>query len=216
MAETLTPPVASNADLDKARDEKCIPVARGMMEDMKDGLLPDVGENGIVDINPLVITFLKRGLEADLVIATEASYVFQLVLGALSGLNSAVQKVELPPLDEARYVGIGRKVLAYLAESNVRLGTVTPEESEADFAPVMAKINALFAEEKLSSLEVKYLMQNIFDMFSKVNNRFTESLEASSAKAEAKLFGIDSMNDLTLKQLDQVLISPVPEVKSAE
>ena len=52
-------------------------------------------------------------------------------------------------------------------------------------------------------------MDNIFQSFTRVNNLFNENLAGNSARAEAKLFGIESMSDLTMRRLNDVLIAPI-------
>lgn len=194
---------SKDIDLEKLRDEKCIPIARQMVKELASDLLPVDGT--AIPAGPLAQKFLKFGLDADLNITTEASYIFQLTLGVLSGLNVTVQGVETVPIDDVRYFDIGRKILGFVTEHDVTIGSVTPDQTQVDFAPIKEKINALIAEEKLSMLEVKYIMDNIFKNFTLVNNLFSESLEENSRRAEAKLFGIEDMTDLSMSKLDSVL-----------
>jgi hypothetical protein len=205
-------------DLDKVRDEKCIPIAREVMKDIATTLLPE-DANVLIDYNPIILKVLQRNLDNDLNIKIETPYVFQLILGALAGLNKTVQECTAVPIDDIRYGKIGNKILSILAESNIRLGNVTPEEVDADFADVKVKINELFSEEKLSMMEVKYIMDNIFEAFKVMNAGFNQSLENSVERAEAKLLGIEFMSDLTMKKLNDVLVSTtvqkIPDQASA-
>lgn len=198
-------------DLDALRDEKCIPVANLIIEEMAKSLMPDGSDLKEIDARPVAIKGLSLMLAADLNIATEASYVPQLILGALSGLNAAVQECNAAQPDDIRYAGIARKILQFVSDAKVPLTKTKVEETKAAFAPVQEQINALFEEEKLSTLEVKYIMDGIFNSFTAVNNLMSGSLEESSQRAEAKLFRIDSMSQLTMKQLDDVLTSSSKE-----
>ena len=203
----------TQSDLEKIRDEKCIPIARDVLKDIATTLLPP-DANVKIDYNPVILKILQRNLENDLNIKIETPYIFQLVLGALSGLNRTVQSCSTVLIDDVRYAALGTKVLGFLAESNIRLTNVTPEEVDADFAPVKEKINTLFAEEKLSMMEVKYIMDNIFEGFKTVQAGFNQSLETSVEKAEAKLLGIEYMSDLTFKKLNDVLTGiPLNDLK---
>lgn len=193
-------------DLEALRDEKCVPVARNILGIMATDLIPK-DANDVVDYRPVALKVLTEFFTADLVIATEASYVPQLLLGVLSGLNQTAQMCDTLPIDDVRYGGISRKILEIVATTNVRMTDVTKEMMEEDFAPVKEQLNKLFAEEKLNRLELKYVMDNIFDSFTALNNLVSQSLESSSARAEAKLFGIDSMDELTVRKLDEVLKS---------
>lgn len=199
VPETVEPKV----DLEKLRNEKCIPVAHAVIDDMVENLLPteETGKNYMV----MVTNVLKKSLEADLNVTTEASYIPQLILGAFTGLNLTVQACDTTPIDEARYAAIGKKILSMVAEAKVRLTNVKPEDTAADFAPIKEKINALFTEEKLNIMEVRYIMDNIFDSFKIVDTLFKQSLDSAMQRAEAKVFGIEHMTDLTLKHLDGFL-----------
>lgn len=190
------------------RDEKCIPVARAVLNDMAVDMIPK-NANEKVDFNPISLKILQRALDADLNIATENSYIFQLILGVLSGLNTTVQATVTVPIDDVRYGGIAKKILDIVATADLKMGSVTPEETTAMFVPVKEQINALFAVEKLSMLEVKYVMDNIFASFKTVTEIFNASVERSAARAEAKMFGVESMTDLSMKRLEEVLKSEV-------
>lgn len=199
--------VAVEPDLDALRDEKCIPVAQLIIQEMATALMPEGSDLQQIDARPVAIKGLELMLAADLNIAMEASYVPQLILGALSGLNATVQTCDALPTDDVRYAGIARKILQFVSDAKVPLTKVSPEETLAAFAPVKESINALFIEEKLSVLEVKYIMDGIFNSFTAVNNLMSGSLTDSSERAESKLFGIETMSQLTMKQLDDVLTS---------
>lgn len=203
MSDTTT----TQPDLDKARDEKCIPIAREILKDMTTDLVP-AEVDGKVDQNPLIMGTLKKSLEADLSISTEVPYLFQLILGVLSGLNAAVQKSSPVLVDDEKYSRITTSVLALVSEANVRMGSVTPEESAADFDPIIVKLNDLFKAENLSFIEIKYVMDSLFQAFNRFQDDFNGNLGKSSEQAEAKLFKIDFMSDLTMKKLNDVLLAP--------
>lgn len=191
-------------DADQLRDEKCIPVARKMFESVAAKMIPE-DANEVVDYNPVLIDLLTEGLAADLNMTTETPYVFQLMLGILSGLNRTVQKATVTPIDDVRYGKIGRKILQITADANVTLGSVTVEQTDADFASALEQINALFAEEKLTMMEVKYIMDNIFESFTAVNNGFSASTEQSFKLAEEKLWKVQDMTDVTMGLMDRVM-----------
>ena len=207
MSDTI-PPKTDQPDLDKLRDEKCIPIAREVLADMATSLVAE-DANDKIDHNPIILKILKKALDNDLNISMEVPYLFQLILGVFSGLNSAVQKTSPVPIDDVKYGAVAKKILSMVSEANVRMGGVTPEETATDFAPIMEKLNAYFEEQNLSFLEIKYVMDNIFQSFTRVNNLFNENLAGNSARAEAKLFGIESMSDLTMRRLNDVLIAPI-------
>lgn len=195
-------------NLEKLRDDKCLPVAQAMLEDMVELLIPADPANG-VEWKPIVMKMLERSLEADLNIQTEVSYVPQLILGALSGLNITTQGCDIAPVDEVRYAAIGKKILSMVAGAKVRMVNVKPEDTEVDFASVKEQLNKLFAEEKLNRLEVKFILDNIFESFKAATTIFTHSLDSSVARAEAKAFAVEAMSDVTMKMLDGFLTADV-------
>lgn len=195
--ETLSP------NLDKLRDEKCFPIAQAIMEEMATGLIPE-DANPTFSYEGITIKALSAFFDADLNVGTEAAYVPQLILGVLSGLNNAAHSCELTPIDYVRYNILGRKILDIVAKAHVELN-VTKDKEEAAFANIKEQVQQLFTEEKLNGLEVKYVMENIFDSFKAFNNLLAGSLEKSTERAEAKAFGIMSMDELTMKGLDGFL-----------
>lgn len=196
-------------DLDKLRDEKCIPVARGVLIDMAAELMPTTGVSR-AELQPVIMKILQRSLDADLNVLQENPFVFQLILGVLSGLSTTVQSCNTVAIDDARYGAIGKRILGIVATADIPMGkTLTPEEIETHFAAVKEQLNALFTEEKLSWLEVKYIMDSIFGAFKVTQQIFSENVEMSTHRMEAKLLGIGSMDELTMKTLDKALITPV-------
>src|ERR1035437_1377299 len=193
-------------DLDAARDAKCIPLAREVLKEIVTDLIP-VQVEGKMDQNPLILSTLKKSLEADLNITSEVPYIFQLILGVFSGLNKAIHSSTPVAVDEEKYRVITSKVLAIVSEANVKMGNVTPEESKADFDPITVKLNELFKAENLSFIEIKYVMDSLFRAFKQFSESFTGNLTQSSEKAEAKLFGVEFMSDLGMRRLNEVLIS---------
>lgn len=185
-------------DLDVLRDEKCFPIAQTILTEISTGLFE---ENGVRDV---ALKALALTLNEDLNISQDMNYIPQLILGVFSGANATVQTCTTVPLDEERYKGIARKMLVILAEENLKLN-IKADETVAVFAGVKAKCDILFLEEKLNILEVKYIMDSIFNYFAMFNNMLGASIQDATEKATAKLFGIESTNDLTMKKLDEVL-----------
>lgn len=206
LPEGVETAVAAEAeiDLDKRRDDRVFPVVKKVLEYIASDMIPE-DANIQVDYNPVTLKILQEYVDADLNISTEMTYVSQVALNVLAGLNRTVQMCDFLPIDDQRYGTIGRKILQILSDANIPLGNLTPEQNDTAFAPVKEQLSALFAEEKLTWLEIKYVMDNIFDSYKVVNGVVGRSIEDSTALAEAKLFGLDTMNDLTLQKLDTIL-----------
>lgn len=205
--EGLTPaidPLQPPRDLDKERDDRCYPVVYGILSDMVEGLVP---EDASSDTKALELKTLQRTLDANLNIALDNPYVFQLILGVFSAFNATIAQCATVPIDRTRYAGIARKMLAILNEAHPRLNPPQESDVEADFAPIKEKINALFAEEKLNGLEVQYIIGALLQAFKNLQEGFMLSVEGSSKRAEARVFGVEDMTDLTMADLDRVLRS---------
>lgn len=197
-------------DLEKLRDERCLPVARLVLSDMAAELIPeeDLVEEGkpVIDGRVLGSKMLQHMLDSDLNTTTETPYVPQLILAALSGLNACVQEATVYPIDEKRLNGIARKILTALAEQAESIDlTQKAEVNRDEFAGMTAFLNSLFAEEKLTYIEIKYIMDKIFSSFNALQTLTAGSLEDSMRRSEAKLFGVSDMSEVTMKKLDDIL-----------
>lgn len=188
------------SDLNKERDERCIPVAKVLLGEISHDLTTESGPK------TLALKSLSIMLEKDLNIVTDVPYIPQLILKALSGLNSAINTCILEPIDTEKYTRITNEILVILAESDVKIGDITPMEEMKEFIPVKEKIQEIVSREKLNEFEVKHIMDNIFNYFQAMEKMLMTSIETSSKKAEAKLFELDDLDDLTMKKLNDVLL----------
>lgn len=202
MPDTTGPGVAGQPqpDLDALRDAKCVPIARAILNDLAVGLFPETGE---MDYPALTKQGLERLLETDANVTTEVPYVYQLSLAGLTGLNLAIQAAPLEPMDDIRYSRIARQLMGILAVSNVTLTAKTPDEAEG--GPLKEQVAALIAAEKLTKIEIDYIVNNLFAAFNTAQNYAQMTLEGAMKKAEEKLFGIGDMTELGMKKLDDVL-----------
>ena len=185
-------------DLEKIRDEKCFPIAQAVMEGIAKGLLEEEG------VKNTAMGMLELMLGQDLNISQDVTYIPQLILTILSGANATIQKCVVTPLDTERYKGIAKKILTILAEAKLPMD-VKPDQVDTAFVGVKEKFEALFAEEKLNSLETKYIMDSIFDAFAALNNKFSNAIEMSTEQGTAKALGLEFTSDLTMKKLDEIL-----------
>lgn len=189
-------------NLEQLRDEKCIPIVRSIMEEMGNGLINSENNQTV-----LALKSISLMLDSDLTISTEVSYIPQLILRLLSEMNNTFQSCELKEDDDERYGTIANKILSILSKANIRLDDCSKEEIASDFEAVKVELNKLFAEENLTRLELRHIKDMITDSFTTLNNTIQESLVNATQRAESKSFGIESMDDLTLKKLDEFLKS---------
>lgn len=197
-----TPAGEVNHDLEAVRDEKCVPLARAILTDLAAGLFP---ESGAMDYTPLTTQGLEKLLAADANVTTEVPYVYQLVFAGFGIINTAIQAAPTEPIDDARYGRIARQLLTILASANVTLTNKTPDETE--MAPVKEQVIALITAEKLTTMEVNYVVGNLIAAFNTAQNHAQGALEANIKRAEEKLFKIEDMSDLSMKGIDEVLKS---------
>ena len=188
-------------NLEKLRDEKCFPLVKNIFKEFPTGLIvPDEQQK------ELQLKCLSAMLAEDLNIGQEVSYVFQSLLNIFSGLNATIQSLELVNDDE-KYDGITRKVLEIVAGEIESIHPDSkPDEMLKDFSGVKNKLLKLFGDEKLSKMEVKYVMDNVFEKFSTLQNVVTSSIASSTEKMECSILKIESMSDLSLKKLNDTLI----------
>lgn len=184
--------------LEELRDERCFPVAQAILEGMAKNLLEDDGPKNTA------LGALELSLKQDLNIVTDMSYIPQLILNALSGVNATAQVCDMEPLDTDKYNNIAKKIFKILADEKINIGFNKDEVTKV-FSGIKDKLSALFLKEKINSLEVKHIMENILSAFGSFNNLLASSIEISTEKATSKLMGIDSTDDLTMKKLDEIL-----------
>jgi len=187
-------------ELELARDKKCFPIAQTILTEISTGLLEEGG------VKEVALKAISLTLHEDLNVSQDMTYIPQLILGVLSGANATMQSCTTVPLDVERYKVIAKKILTILAEEKLKLN-INADETAVVFAGVKEKFDALFSEEKLNVLEVKYIMDSIFNHFAMFNNVLGASIESSMEKATAKLLGLDNTSDLTMKKLDEILKS---------
>lgn len=204
---------AVEPDLEKERDDRVIPVVRGFLVDMAAQMIPE-DANKEVNYLPVSLAMLKRALEADLNITTDNAYAFQMIKGVFVGLSATVQQLKpSTEIDDVRFGRIAKQILGIVAAADIGLTPKTPEEVEASFASIKEQLQALFDAEKLSWMEIKYIMDNIFAAFEDVTNLFNRKVESALESAEAKAMGVEFMSDLTMSKLDTFLKAPVqPDV----
>lgn len=191
-----------DTNLEIQRNERCVPVVREILKTFSTDLM-NIDDN----YNNVVIKTLGTMLEADLNTTTEVSYVSQLILGVFSSLNQAIQTCDMIENDDQRYNRITHRILSIVSEANIRLVDTSPEDILADFAPVKIELNDLFVMEKLTRLEVKYIIDNLLSSFTSVNNLVGIQVEGAIQRMTEKAVGVETMSDISLKKIDTFLLS---------
>lgn len=204
-------PAAAAEDLDAIRDARVVPVAKGVLQDIAAEMsTADLSKD--TDFTQLLIKILHRSLDADLNLTTENPYIFQLILGTFTAFSTVLQKAKITPTDDVRYAKIGREMLVLLAGVDVPMGTkVTPADQEKAIEAIQPQLEAIFEREKLTWLELKYILEGMLQSFKLNEQMFSGNVQRSVEKMEAKILGIDQMTDLSMKKLDDTLKAEIAD-----
>lgn len=199
----------TDENLDKARDEKCIPLAMGVLQDAATDM-PVSDLAGPKDFEPFTRKILTRTLEADTNLLMENTYVFQLISSAAQGLNAAVQKAVKAPLDRERYERVAKQILTIFSTVQIEAGKTSADEVAKAFESVAPHLETLMEVEHITELESQFIMASILQAFKASQEIFMTQVDMHSEKMMAKMLGLESMMDLTMKGLDKALKEPVP------
>ena len=187
-------------NLETVRDEKVFPIVQRLLKEISTDLIGSKDEQ-----KGLTLKVLSLMLASDLNVSSEVSYVPQLILKVFANINETLQSCTLIETDDARYNSILSKMLTIVSDAGIKFGNLTPDEVKVDFAPIKEKFNELFLAEKLTKIEMDYMIKNMFESFNVFNNLLSRSIESATEKMECKILGISTMSDLSLKRLDEVL-----------
>ena len=187
-------------NLEMVRDEKVFPIVQRLLKEISTDLIGSKDEQ-----KGLTLKVLSLMLASDLNVSSEVSYVPQLILKVFANINETLQSCTLIETDDARYNSILSKMLTIVSDAGIKFGNLTPDEVKVDFAPIKEKFNELFLAEKLTKIEMDYMIKNMFESFNVFNNLLSRSIESATEKMECKILGISTMSDLSLKRLDEVL-----------
>lgn len=213
MTETTGESVLSpiQPDLEKLRDERVVPVARGVLADFVESI-PSTKSGAQTDFTALIVKVLQRGLDADLNLTTENPYVFQLVLSAIASFNTVLQKSKMSPIDDERYTRIAHELLALLVTAEVPMGMAAkPDVQEAALASIQPAIEEIFARENLNSLELSYILEGVMRALKTTEQLFSGNVQRGVERMEAKILGIEAMTDLSMRTLDKTLQTDAAE-----
>lgn len=203
VVEAPTEPVEPN--LEAQRDERVVPVARGVLKDIADGK-PATGEDQTSEFQEVIMKGLKRSLDADLNLTTDNPYIFQLVLGVFGAFSAVMQKATFAQQQDEKFARIAHETMALLVSVEVPMGTkVKAEEQIAALEGILPQLNELFARENITWLEMKYILEGMFNALKTTEASFMNSVAQGLQRMEAKILGIQDLSDLTMRKLDETL-----------
>lgn len=210
LAEELAPAVP---DLEQLRDDRTVPVAIGVIADIaNDESMMNIKDQA--DFTGVLMSILKRALDADLNLTTDNPYIFQLVLGAYGAFSSVIQKAKMPDADDERFAKISQKLLKLLVAANIPMGrNVTPQDQEKAAESIQPQLEEIFASENLTWIEVKYIMEGLFRTLKGVESLYQRNVDMSLQRMEAKILGVESMTDVTMQKLDETLKADFSKVE---
>lgn len=210
--EHEVPVLPAAPDLEAERDTRVLPVAQGVLEDMA-GQATAVDVNDRSEFTGVIVKILKRSLAADLNVTMDTSYVFQLVLSAFGAFNKVVQSAKMADPQTERYAKIAHEMMTLLAGANVPMGmSVKSEDQVAALQSIKPQLEEIFAREALTSLEVTYILEGLMNALKVTEQVYSQNLNSSLQRMEAKLLQIDDMTDLTMTKLDWALSTQIEEI----
>lgn len=196
---------APEVDLEAQRDERVVPVAQGVLADMASEIA-STDVNSDTDFTAILVKILQRTLAADLNLITENPEIFKNILGVYSAFSTVVQKSVHASDEDVRFGKIGREMMALLVKANIPMGMkATPALQAAAAEAIQPDLEAIFARENLTWLEIKYILEGLFRSLKSIEQLFSVNVERSVKHMEAKILGIDDMTDLTMGKLDETL-----------
>ena len=211
-AHEVPQPPAAGPDLEQERDDRVIPVSQGILEDMA-GMeqAPDVNDRS--EFTKVITSILKRSLAADLNLATDNSYMFQLVLGAFGAFNQTVMSCKMAESEDKRYSKIAHEMMSLLAGAKVPMGMkVKTEDQVAALESIKPQLEEIFAREMLTKLEVTYILEGLMNALKVTERVYSQNIGQSVNIMEAKILGLEDMTDLTMQKLDWALSTRIEEI----
>lgn len=210
--EPVVPEPEVTPDPEKERDVRAVPVAHGVLEDL-------AGLNSVSDVQDrseftnVIVKILKRSLEADLNVALDNPYVFQLALGAFGAFNQFIQSCKMAESENKRYSTIAHEMMVLFADAKVPMGMqVKTEEQVAALESIRPQIEEIFAREMLTKLEVSYILEGLMNALKITHQVFSDNVKQAVDRMEAKILQVEFVSDLTMKQLDATLQTSIEEI----
>ncbi len=205
--------VPPEVDLETLRDARVVPVAQAVLVDMA-GEIASTDVNADTDFTSVLVKVIQHALAADLNLTTENPYLFQLILGAYGAFSTVVQKCKVADAQDLRYGNIGREMMGLLAGANVPMGTkITSDEQIKALEVIQPQLEAVFARENLTWLEVKYILEGLFRSLKATEQLYTNNIGRSVDRMECKILGIEDKTDLSMKKLDATLQADMAEAQ---
>lgn len=205
----MTPP---GPDLEAARDARVIPVTQGVLEDI-------AGLNAISDMKDkseftnLVINVIKRALDADLNVASDNPYVFQLALGAFGAFNQFVMSCKMAESQDVRYSTIAHELMSLFVGAKVPMGmNVKTEEQVAALEPIRSQIEEIFARESLTNLEVSFILEGLLNALKITHQTFSDHIQQATDRMESKILQLEYVSDLSMRKLDDTIKTSIEEI----
>lgn len=197
---------------EKERDERTAPVAQGLIEDLA-GIdkTPDVNDRS--EFTNVIVSTLKRSLQADLNVATDNSYVFQLALGAFGAFNQFVMSCKMSEMQDVRFSKIAHEMMQLFAQAKVPMAMgVKTEDQVAALESVRPQMEEIFTREMLTKLEITYVLEGLLNAFRVTQQVYQQNVEDSVKRMEAKVLQIPDITDLTMSKLDWALQTGIDEI----
>lgn len=186
-----------------ARDAKCAPIARKALA------LCLAQKASLADV-PLAadIKAVTEAIIAELALTNatvlEVNWVSKLMVQAIGNGAVSIWQTEGLESGDERYHAAAYALLKVLVDEEVTLGMYTPEELKEKYASVGAKIVATVKELGLNAVEADYVFGLLSAMATNIGKNVTNSVEVAKEKTAEKLFGVESLNDVTIARIVEI------------
>lgn len=209
-------PVEETPNLEQERDARVLPVVQGVIEDLS-GIDTAVKVNDRSEFTNVLISIIKRALAADLNLTTDNPYVFQLVLGAFGAFNQFVMSCKTVDSEDLRFSKIAHEIMVLFSGAKIPFGmTVKTEDQVTALESIRPQMEEIFAREMLTKLEITYILEGLLNAVKVTEQVFSQNVEDSVKRAEAKILQIPDMMDLTMTKLDWALQTSIDKILEAD
>lgn len=126
------------------------------------------------------------------------------------GLLNNHKKVEknLTKARDQKCEPVAQEIIQIIAKANPSVKDMSKDWEVVikEYGPIQVQINRLMKERGLTISEVNYtwsIVQQVVDAVKRLSN---ESIQKAYELAEAKLFKVDNLSDVSLQDVDNILI----------
>uniref|UniRef100_A0A6H1ZY19 Uncharacterized protein n=1 Tax=viral metagenome TaxID=1070528 RepID=A0A6H1ZY19_9ZZZZ len=120
--------------------------------------------------------------------------------------NNKKAEKNLTKARDKKCESIAQEIIQIIARHNIDPKNMNHDDMLKVYGPVQKEINKLMKEKGLTISEVNYSWSVVQAVLDVVKNLSVESIQQAFEMAERKLFAVDNVKDVTLQNIDNVLL----------